>query len=352
MGLQCFDKWLKDFGDAYLEFYFREHSLVVCQCDPLKCRDVKQYIQSEKILYPTLLGDITKFRHAFTQVGDEFMGISNVVTAGDPTPVTGDPPDECTATFTCANLRCMVNFAECLRLESTMRGYAITDRARDEIRAMFAADPLIVPAQQLIWKAFPGVPDSNGIDTTIDVPFENCAGAICVFPKTSNQLTVFENPMLRDFYLKIDNMQIPDREWNTTEPRYFQEQIILNDLDGQLQATDVFTDSIINAKNEPSTGLRYGNSLRDDTQFLATFQTERVDSGYTFDGYSSANANANVQLKGSAIHKDFPKNTYLYPFTDSTGAVVFAVNHQYLFKRLTFGIPEKCIQGYPGFILR
>jgi hypothetical protein len=209
-----------------------------------------------------------------------------------------------------------------------MRGYAITVSARDDLRAMFSEEPLIIPAQQLIWKAFPGKPDDNGIDTTIDVPFENCSGAICVFPKTPNQLTVFENPMLRDFYLKIDNLQIPDREWNTTEPRYFQEQIILNDLDGQLQATNVFTDSIVSGKNDPATKKRWGNSLRDDTQFLATFQTERVDGGYVFDGYSSENANANVQLKGSAIYKG-TDNTYLYPNVNLDGSVILTPNGQY-----------------------
>jgi hypothetical protein len=62
----------------------------------------------------------------------------------------------------------------------------------------------------LIWNAFPAIPNDGGVDSTINVPLENCAGAVVVFPKTPNQITVFENPMLKDMYLKIDNRQIPD----------------------------------------------------------------------------------------------------------------------------------------------
>jgi hypothetical protein len=127
--------------------------------------------------------------------------------------------------------------------------------------------------------------------------------------------------MLDGMYLKVDERMIPNQPYSTTGARFLQEQLIINDLDGNLQSTKEFTNSIIKSRNAPN-GKRYLNSLSDDTAFFSTFELERGDAGYAFDGYNS-NGSVNTLLKGNARYKG-ADNTYLYPFVDSAGQTILS----------------------------
>jgi hypothetical protein len=127
--------------------------------------------------------------------------------------------------------------------------------------------------------------------------------------------------MLDGPYLKVENRMIPNQPHTSIGARFLQEQLIINDLDGNLQATAEFTNSIINERNAPN-GLRYNNSLSDDTSFMATFQLERGDAGYVFDGYNSSGS-VNTLIKGDARYKE-TQNTYLFPFTNAAGQVIIS----------------------------
>jgi hypothetical protein len=95
----------------------------------------------------------------------------------------------------------------------------------------------------MIWKGFPTPPNEAGVESTLDIPYENITAAVVVFPKSSNQITCYENPMLDGLYLKVENQMIPNQPYNSTGARFLQEQLILNDLDGNPQATAEFTKS-------------------------------------------------------------------------------------------------------------
>jgi hypothetical protein len=130
--------------------------------------------------------------------------------------------------------------------------------------------------------------------------------------------------MLEGLYLKIGGEQVPNQPYSSTGARFLQEQLIINDLDGNLQGTSEFTNSIINERNAPN-GTRYLNALSDDTAFIATFQTERGDSAYVFDGLDSRGENITVLLKGESKYKGV-NNTYFYPLVDATGQTILTPN--------------------------
>jgi hypothetical protein len=279
LALQCFEKWLKEFGKLTLEIYLAHHSLVVCTCNPRDVLENKQYLQTDTINYPNIQAaagsNIYGFEHRFTQIGDQFTGFTYIANTGSPG--TG------ATTFTTGFLRVFCPEAKCISMTSTIRGYNISESARDTILRDLDNTPLIIPSQQLIWKGFPTPPNESGIESTLDIPYENITAAVIVFPKTSHQITVFENPMLEGLYMKVENQMIPNQPYASFGARFLQEQLILNDLDGNLQGTAEFTNSIINERNSPA-GVRYRNALSDDTSFMATFQLERGDGGYVFDG--------------------------------------------------------------------
>jgi hypothetical protein len=76
LGLQAFDKWVKDFGELFLELYFSYRSLVVCSCSPSDVLDQKMFLEGDAVLtrsYAALSGSRDEYEHGFTQIEDEFF---------------------------------------------------------------------------------------------------------------------------------------------------------------------------------------------------------------------------------------------------------------------------------------
>jgi hypothetical protein len=148
------------------------------------------------------------------------------------------------------------------------------------------------------------------MNTSLTIPFPNVSCVGIVFPKTDKQLTVFENPMLQGLQVKIAGELYPNERYSTLGARFLQEQLIIADLDGALQATEELISSYVNPKNKDD-GTRYGNGLSDDTSFMALFQTERGDAGFTFDGLYFKGPTS-FEIIASPIHTG-ANDTYLYP---------------------------------------
>jgi hypothetical protein len=247
LPLQCFSKWLKEMGSLYLEAYFTHSSQVCAICNPKDVLENKIYLDELTPHAPHLAGAIGHFPHRFTQVGDPMIVWGTVLTSGD----------DYDKTMNFAGSQIIhVNVTDPWIMEcaSTIRGYGITDRARNAIMAKLHQRPLIIPAQELQKQTFPASRGPDGLDTALNVPYKEVTCAAIVFPKTQRQITVYENPMLNNLQLKIADKLYPNKAYSTVGARYLQEQIIIADLDGALQATDSRTASIVNVRDNPQTG--------------------------------------------------------------------------------------------------
>jgi hypothetical protein len=313
LPLQCFNKWSKDFGELFLELYFSEHALVVATCNPQDVMDNKRFLQTDVIASEQLVGNPFKFTHRFTQIGDPFTSFTTVKYNA-----AGANPSN--TAFTIGTVTLHVASAHCEELTSTVRGYKISEAARAAILQKCIQEPLVIPAQELRYYAFPAGPDTGGIHTNLQVPYKNITCACVVFPKTPHQITCFENPMLQNLQLKIDGDFIPNKAYSTTGARFLQEQLILTDLDGNLQATKEYTESIVNMRNNPVGGARWQNSLGDDTSFIAIFSTERLDGGYVYDGKDTKGQNVNTEINAGPQFTGI-NDTYYYCATDAAGNV-------------------------------
>jgi hypothetical protein len=122
-----------------------------------------------------------------------------------------------------------------------------------------------------------------------------------------------------------------------------------------LQGTSEFIDSIMNQRNNPVGGARWPNSLADDTAFLASFQTERADGGFVYDGISTGNENAAITIKGVPIYGG-DNDTYHYPRCQLNGQVIYQANGcapQLWIDKDTFWLigPDQCkymLRGTPA----
>jgi hypothetical protein len=209
LALQCFNKWFDEFGSLMLELYFTAESMVVCTCNPQDVLEYKQYLQSDAITNPTFAGDFTKFTLEFTNVGKVFNTFTNIV--------SGAGADAGTATFTVGQCIASVDRAWMRQLTCTNRGFMITDRCRQAIRSIVGPEGLVIPGEYLDWHGFPDGPNVNGVQTSLNIPYENVAEAILVFPEGEGQYnTCYHNPMFEQLAMTIGQIKIPDQPYSTT----------------------------------------------------------------------------------------------------------------------------------------
>ncbi|KAH0799810.1 uncharacterized protein GO595_007381 [Histomonas meleagridis] len=141
----------------------------------------------------------------------------------------------------------------------------------------------------------------SGIQSTINMPLFNVTTITVVFPKHANDYTCFDNPIYNNVQLTIAGQNYPDEPVSTLGARFLQYQLVASDLDGGIQCTKEFEDSLTMDRND-SNGTRYNNTLSDATSFMLNIQCERSRGGYVFDGLYSNGQNIPIQIKGQPIY--------------------------------------------------
>jgi hypothetical protein len=130
-----------------------------------------------------------------------------------------------------------------------------------------------------------------------------------MFARQANDDTIFENPMIDNFYIKVLGQQYPERTYDTLSPRLYQNMIMTCDLDGGLKPTKDFIDAYTMRKNHTNDGgkdhgQRYNNTLRDNTNVALVIQTLRNQSGYVFDGIDSQGQSVPLEMHFNPLFQD------------------------------------------------
>ena len=304
LALQAFDLYPnKLFGDIELKFYVKSTGLVWCQIDPRNIKEAKEFLQDEKI--DGEFQDLPKFTHSFTQVGNS----SNITT-------TFKHEDNITTTSTLNTLIC--TGLTVLSCKSNMFGFGVKEQTLQEIKNIINQTPggLVIPAQQLDYNAFPLAANESGIQSTINMPLFNVTCVTVVFPKHANDYTCFDNPIYNNVQITIAGQNYPDEPVSTLGARFLQYQLVASDLDGGIQCTQEFEDSLTMDRNNKD-GTRYNNTLRDASSFMLNIQCERTRAGYCYDGLDSNGQNIPIQIKGQPLYTG--KNDTYYN-VDETGS--------------------------------
>ena len=122
--------------------------------------------------------------------------------------------------------------------------------------------------------------------------------------------------MYQNVSLNINKIQFPDTPFATNDARFYQLQLVANELDGNNEPTQEFEDSITHVRNryDPVTKkiTRIEDVGTDNTSFLMTFQLERSNGGYVFDGVDSGTATVPITLRGTPLYPG-KTDTYFYP---------------------------------------
>ena len=177
--------------------------------------------------------------------------------------------------------------------------------------------PLLIPSQELTREIFEGSAKANGLEISKSIPLRNATNITMMFPKSPADITTFDNIMYQNVQLVVNKRTYPDTEFKNTCPaRFYQHQLIANELDGALEATQEFEDSFTQPLNDLATGKRYTNCRSDGTSFGINFQLERSNAGYVFDGLDSGSNSITVTFRGQPMFRG-DDDTYYIPDVDN-----------------------------------
>ena len=301
LAFQAFDLYPNRIvGDIEIRFYVKPVGLVYCQVDPRTIKEVKEYM--EDTIIDSTFKSAPVFKHGFTQIGNESkIAALNVGSDKSITPTTES------ITLSCLGL----TVTSC---KSNMFGFCVKEHSLQSIAQMLSR-PLPIPSQQLDYNAFPLPATRSGIQSTINMPLFNTTSITVVFPKHANDYTCFDNPIYHNVQLTINGQNYPDEPVSTLGARFLQYQLVASELDGGIQCTKEFEDSLTMDRNKADGG-KYKNTLSDASSFMLNIQTERSRGGYLFDGLDSNGQNIPIQIRGQPIYPDV-NDTY-YNF-DETG---------------------------------
>ena len=270
-----------------LRVYVDPAGLVWMPVSPVEVYNQKTLIQEEDIPY-TLPQNI-KFTRKFVQINNAATAPISFDGSGGEAVIASGP-----VTLYCSHMQ--IN-----DFSSHMAGFGVCEQSMKQIMETLSHG-IHIPAQYLTYDSFPDACGVHGIKSALRATLSNVSTATIVFPKHSNDMTVMENPMYKDLQLRIDNKNFPDKTISTVGAEFLQMQLIASDLDGPIQCTQEFEDSYTQSKNDAD-GVRYKNTLRDDTRFLWNLQLERNGGGYFFDGYESHGRNIPIEIVGNPMYQ-------------------------------------------------
>jgi hypothetical protein len=278
-------------GDLELKFYVKRSGLVWAQVSPLKMWQQCVAGLGQWTYDPVRLGQITSMdgniKHGFTQIANPATITTGFWYGGKTPMVTSTGP----CTLTCTNF--IVT-----RCKSTILAFNVRETARLGIQNFFSKSQYL-PSQELVYYAFPHPATANGFQSSINVPLHNCNCISFMFPRDPKDRTVFENINYQNVQCTIANNNYPSDPFTTTGARFLQYQLIASDLDGPIEPSKEYIDSIAGAKVHASFTTRA--KLFDESSFMLNIQLERSGAGYCFDGIDTNGQNISIQLKGNPI---------------------------------------------------
>jgi hypothetical protein len=293
---QALDFYPNMIGQLELAMYIQPRYAVWAVLDSRKVSDVKAFFEDSPVGIDWTTLDGLPISRKFAQIGNPLNVITLFkVAAGVPELDFGP------RRLTCVGCRVTEMIAN-------ISGFRCTQKTLEALRELYQS-PWYIPAEYLEFYAFPTPPDANGLHATTQITAHNVKDIYLMFPQRANDFTVFENPVIDNFYVKILGQQYPERVYDTYSTRFYQNMIMAADLDAGLKPTKDFIDSYAMRKNANDlSGTRYSNTLRDNTNFALIIQTERNQSGYVFDGIDSQGQSTPLEIHFNPLYPQ--NNTY------------------------------------------
>ena len=229
-------------GQLALRLTFTMRGLVYCQVPPVSVYEAQEFLSGTPYVATTGSVLTTPFDRHFTQINDTSR-ILDINVAGN--------------AYEARTVTPILDGFSITRLSCQHMGFGVQPQVMNAIADQLRQEPLIIPAQQLEFVKYAAALSGNSSSFTASIShvFDNAESISVMFPQTPNQFTVFRNPFINNFQLKIDGKLYPAIRMSTStdiSPEFLTFQLNASDLDGAIQPTQSLMYSLTESRHNPS----------------------------------------------------------------------------------------------------
>jgi len=275
-------------GEIALKVIFSTRAMVWCQVPPKAVLDAHNFMNNTNLeLNGAYESSAYIYDRFFHQIGDS--GIVMDVDVGPAYIQNKVTPIVTSFTVT--------------HFKSQLMGFGVTPETFQAMADYMNKNPILLPAQQLQYFSYSTVPDASGLNASMQITFDNVECLTLMFPTTTQQVTVFQNPMITNLQMNINEKLFPPNSISTSteiSPEFLVYQLNASDLDGCIEPTKSWLYSITQPRHN-SSGTRLANTIHDNTDFMCNFSLERAQGGSVFDGFTTETS-VNVKLSFNPIY--------------------------------------------------
>jgi len=306
IALQAFSLYPSQLiGEIALKVLFSSRAMVWCQVPPQAVLDAHNFMNNTNL---TLLGSYASSSHIFDRFFHQIGDSGNVVDIGTGPAYIQNKITPIVTSFTVTHFK------------SQLMGFGIRPESYAAIADYLKSNPVILPAQQLQYYSYSTVPDPSGLNASMQIAFDNVECLTLMFPTTTQQVTVFQNPNVTNLQMNINEKLFPPNAISTNteiSPEFLVYQLNSSDLDGCIEPTKSWLYSITQPRHNTS-GVRFANTIHDNTDFMCNFSLERSQGGSVFDGFTT-DTPVNVKL---SFNPAIAGTHDVYYLPDSTNSAV------------------------------
>jgi hypothetical protein len=193
--------------------------------------------------------------------------------------------------------------------KSTLSGFNLRTEEVQKLIQHYKTTPMVIPSEHVVSYSFTTPPTEGQLNCVLNLNMVNVKEIEILFPRLSTDLTCFFNPMLRGLQLSFDKKRFPDRGAQTNTGEFLRYSIESANLDGVLQCTEAFENSIV---VPPQTKAPFRDRSKNDNssfQFIVPVERKSANA-FFFDGVN--NPAETITLTANPIVSEGDQDIYLY----------------------------------------
>jgi hypothetical protein len=127
--------------------------------------------------------------------------------------------------------------------ESYIVGYNLKPEAKQPMINLLKSKPLVIPCEKFEYVYFNGTYGSSGINSTVTTNFINTKAVAMLYPRSIQNLTCHQNPLMIDITLQIDGRNYPHTPGNSLSNDFIKQNMEVAGLNDYFHSTQSVEDS-------------------------------------------------------------------------------------------------------------